>query len=121
MTRSLSTHPTDEALERFADGLLSSDEARKIETHLAGCADCTEIVIEARRGLAMLALASLPPDELAQLARARRWSAAHDSHIPASLRLEDHDDLAEVVGRDIEAEEPPPADPDEDNSPDEKR
>jgi hypothetical protein len=40
------THPTDEALSRYAAGDMPRDEGRALEEHLAGCPDCQRRVDE---------------------------------------------------------------------------
>lgn len=103
-------HLDDEELAQLADGVLSTDELREIDAHLAACKECQEAVAEALRGLAILARASEPPGEMSQLARARRWAVARD---PSSLLAEDEDDIAEVGGRGMDE-----TSPETNNSPD---
>ncbi|MDX1929682.1 MAG: serine/threonine-protein kinase [Pirellulaceae bacterium] len=38
------THPTHEQLERFALGALESNQASKVETHIAGCETCCKLL-----------------------------------------------------------------------------
>jgi anti-sigma factor RsiW len=96
-------HLDDDELSQLADGVLSIDELREIDAHLAGCKECQEAVAEALRGLAILARASDPPSEMSQLARARRWAAARD---PSSLLSHDEGDIAEVGGRGMDETTP---------------
>src|SRR5438128_10150122 len=56
------TDPWTEQLSDYVDGELSADEQRRLEVHLATCADCTS-VLSGLREVAMTArtLASQPP------------------------------------------------------------
>lgn len=45
-------HPDEGTIHAWLDGALSADEARAIEAHVAGCAECTAAVAEARGLLA---------------------------------------------------------------------
>jgi anti-sigma-K factor RskA len=52
-------HPTrEEDFDLYALGALEGDEKRAIETHVAGCASCSEKLAEAQGRMAMVALAS---------------------------------------------------------------
>ena len=103
-------HPSEELLADFTDEVLEPPQAARLERHLAGCEECRRAVEEARRGLAILALASEPPADLLQHARARRW-ALERSADAASL-LPEPDALPEVMGRgEPEDEENPEDDP----------
>lgn len=110
-------HLDDEELAQLADGVLSTAELREMDAHLAACKECQEAVAEALRGLAILARASDPPSEMAQLARARRWAVARD---PSSLLAEDEGDIAEVGGRGMD-ETPPETDNSGGAGPDESK
>ncbi|MGA8036229.1 MAG: anti-sigma factor [Candidatus Acidiferrales bacterium] len=52
-------HPTrEEDFDLYALGALEADEKRAIETHVAGCASCSEKLAQAEGRMAMLALAA---------------------------------------------------------------
>jgi anti-sigma-K factor RskA len=54
-------HPTrEEDFDLYALGTLEGDEKRAIESHLAGCSDCTRKLAEAQGRIALLALAAPP-------------------------------------------------------------
>lgn len=102
MTRS--GHPSDEELSLHHAGMLPPEAAQRVEIHLAACARCRQIVEEAARGLAILSSASDPPADLLQHVRARRWAVKGDS-TGVGLPFEDAEPIAEVSGRDREADE----------------
>lgn len=98
------THVSEEELALHQAGLLPPERARQVAAHLSVCALCRAIVEDAARGLAMLANASDPPADLLQHARARRWAAKSDD-TPIGLPFEDEEDVAEVSGRGLDADE----------------
>ena len=98
------THPTEEELALHHAGLLPAPAAKKVKAHVSTCARCRAIVEEAARGLSILASASEPPADLFQHARARRWAARGDAAAD-ELPFEEADDIAEVSGRGLEADE----------------
>ena len=102
MTRLPLTHLNDEELALIADALMSEGEMG-INPHLSSCEDCQQAVLEALRGLTVLALASDPPADIASHVRARRWAAAHDRSRPAPS--EAVEDVAEVAGRGMDTDQ----------------
>jgi hypothetical protein len=63
-TRAADPCPTDEELAAYIDGGLSKAEKRRVEKHLAACADCFEIYSETARFLVDTSPAS--PEEVAR-------------------------------------------------------
>lgn len=102
MTRS--GHPTDEELSLSHAGMLPPEAAQRVKIHMSTCTRCREIVEEAARGLAILSSASEPPADLLKHVRARRWAVKGDLTV-IGLPFEDADPIAEVSGRDREADE----------------
>lgn len=102
MTRLPLTHLDDEELALIADGLMSKGEMG-INPHLSSCKECQQAVLEALRGLSVLALASDPPADMASHVRARRWAAAQDRSRLAPL--EAVEDVAEVAGRGMDTDQ----------------
>lgn len=99
MTRRL--HPDDGDLSLYADWAADPATAIEVEAHLAVCGRCREFVAAQRRGLAVLALASEPPEVLFEQIRERRQRgerAILPGGGPAPSELED---VPEVVGRDV--------------------
>ena len=86
--------------------MLSPETAHKVEAHLIHVCSLPAIVEEAARGLAILSSASEPPADLLQHARARRWAVKGDA-TPIGLPFEEAEDIAEVSGRDRDADEAP--------------
>lgn len=80
----MNTHPPEERIEAWCEGLLASEEARELEEHCRTCARCAEIRREAEAVLRALALDAaqrpappqpLWPDLHVQLTRPRtRWA-----------------------------------------------
>jgi anti-sigma factor RsiW len=65
-------HVVDD-LSRHCEGEMPEAEARRIEDHLAACAECRQAEAEVRRGLRLAA--SLPRVELPEAVAARIWQA----------------------------------------------
>jgi anti-sigma factor RsiW len=57
----MSAHLPDELLQRYVDGLLSSEELTQAEAHLRECADCTALATEYREIFGGLAALPQPP------------------------------------------------------------
>jgi len=76
-------HPQfDEELDLYALGALGSEEARVLETHLTGCAECRQKLREARGRLALLSLGA-PPVSPPSAARGRLLQRIHrDAPVP---------------------------------------
>lgn len=117
MTRFPLTHLNDEELALVADALMSGSEMG-INPHLSSCEECQHAVLEALRGLTILALASDPPADMASHVRARRWAVAQDrSRLAPSEEVED---VAEVAGRGVDTDQPESGDsPQKTETPDE--
>jgi anti-sigma factor ChrR (cupin superfamily) len=113
------THPTEEELALHHAGLLPAPAAQKVKAHVSTCARCRRIVEDAARGLAILASASEPPADLLQHARARRWATKGDA-TPIGLPFEGAEDIAEVSGRGLEADETQTEKPDDANESDDE-
>jgi anti-sigma factor RsiW len=101
-------HLDDEELARLADGMLSGTEMGDIDGHLSTCEECQKAVMEALRGLSVLALASEPPANMELHVRARRWAASHDRSPTMS---DSQEDIAEVAGRGMDEEASDEAEP----------
>jgi hypothetical protein len=96
-------HLDDEELALVADGLLSGAEMEDVDGHLSTCDVCQKAVMEAFRGLSVLALSSELPANMELHVRARRWAASHDRSAPVP---EIQEDIAEVAGRGMDEEGP---------------
>lgn len=99
-------HLEPDVLERFADGLLDAQADAAAAAHVTSCAICDEQVTALRRGLAVLALGSRPPGDLADRVRTARAAG-----LRTLLQPEVADawaaGSAEAVGRDADADDDP--------------
>jgi anti-sigma-K factor RskA len=73
-------------LDAYTLGALDPDDARRVEQHVAACADCRRLLDDARKSVAALAL-SVPISSAGPAARARLLArAAADDAEPAVVR-----------------------------------
>lgn len=64
-------HLSDEAVAAFADGVLSGSARQRAQSHMAGCAECSDAVYGQRSASAMLRSASAPSVPTGLLERLR--------------------------------------------------
>ena len=81
-------HLSDEAVAAFADGVLSGSARTRAQSHMSGCAECSEAVVGQRAARAALRSAltpSLPSGLLERLRELPSTAELPTSHIAAAL------------------------------------